>query len=182
MTALSFRLIAPLALALLGWPWSGCASFVRGAPAHAGIKNFGRVNSRLFRGAEPTAAGLVSLQRLGVRTIIDLTPPTDHRATPAAFARAPGILFRSVPLPPLGAPTDAEVTAVLALIESSPPPVFVHCEHGADRTGTIIACYRMQHDGWTEARAFAEAKSYGFSIFQIGMRHYIRHFPSHLRA
>ena len=63
---------------------------------------------------------------------------------------------------------------MLALIESSPQPVFLHCEHGADRTGTIVACYRMQHDGWTTDRAVAEARQYGMSVLQFGMKHYLR--------
>ena len=65
---------------------------------------------------------------------------------------------------------------LLALIASSPAPVFVHCKHGADRTGVIVACYRMRQDGWSTARAMDEAKLYGLSAFQIGMKRYIRTF------
>jgi protein tyrosine/serine phosphatase len=153
--------------------FSGCGSGVRGVPASEDIANFGRVSPALLRGAQPDERGIANLQRLGVRTIINLRMPGDTWREEEAAARSHGIVYYSVPLSGLSAPTDSQVSQVLTLIATSPAPVFVHCEHGADRTGTIIACYRMQHDGWTAERAFAEAKRYGFSIFQIGMRHYI---------
>jgi protein tyrosine/serine phosphatase len=76
----------------------------------------------------------------------------------------------------LSAPTDAEVAHVLSLLEASPPPVFVHCEHGADRTGTIVACYRLSHDGWTAEQALAEARRYGMSAWQFGMKRFVREY------
>jgi protein tyrosine/serine phosphatase len=84
--------------------------------------------------------------------------------------------YVAAPMRGLSAPTDAQVARVLELIENGPAPVFVHCEHGADRTGTIVACYRMKTDGWSAERALVEAKTYGFSVFQIGMRHYVRNY------
>jgi len=155
---------------------SGCLFAPRGLPASAGVPNFGRVNATLFRGAQPDAAGLAHLRDLGVRTIINFRQPSDTWPDEASSAHALALGYVSMPLPALRAPTDAQVARILALIAASPPPVFIHCEHGADRTGTLVACYRMQHDGWTFDRAFAEAKLYGFSPFQIGMRHYLRSF------
>ncbi|QYM78746.1 hypothetical protein K0B96_15800 [Horticoccus luteus] len=56
--------------------------------------------------------------------------------------------------------------------------MFIHCQHGADRTGTIIACYRIRHDGWTADAALAEAKRYGMSEWEFGMKDFVRHFPA----
>ena len=173
---------APLHLAfVLGFllfvsAFVGCGATPRGAPTTEGIPNFGRVTTTLFRGAQPDEAGMAGLQRLGVRTVINLRLASDTWPAEEASARAHGLTYLAAPLAGLSAPTPAQVSQILALIESSPAPVFVHCQHGADRTGTIVACYRMQHDGWTVERAFAEAKLFGFSIFQIGMKHFIRKF------
>ena len=172
------RLVWILGGVLLALIFSGCGSLSRGMPAADGIRNFGRVDHTLLRGAQPDEPAMASLQRLGVRTIINLRLPDDTWPGEEASARAHGLGYVSEPLPGLSAPDDAQVAQVLALIASSPPPIFIHCEHGSDRTGTIIACYRMQHDGWPLERAFAEAKLHGFSPFQIGMRRYIRAFSS----
>jgi protein tyrosine/serine phosphatase len=63
---------------------------------------------------------------------------------------------------------------VLGLIDTLPKPVFIHCIHGCDRTGTMIACYRIAHDQWSNKAALAEAKRYGLSSLERGMMKYIK--------
>jgi uncharacterized protein (TIGR01244 family) len=148
----------------------------RGLPAQYGILNFGKVNDSLFRGAQPDATGMANLKELGVRTVINLRMPDDVRKTEEAEARSHGMLYTNGPMAGLGKPTDDQVQRVLALIQTAPGPVFVHCEHGCDRTGTIIACYRIQHDGWSNSAALREAELYGLSKLELGMREYIMRF------
>jgi protein tyrosine/serine phosphatase len=52
----------------------------------------------------------------------------------------------------------------------------VHCWRGKDRTGTIIACYRIQHDGWSSRQALKEAEQRGLSHAEFGMRSFILKF------
>jgi protein tyrosine/serine phosphatase len=166
---------ALLAVGFVGSAVVGCHSAVsRGSDS--GPPNFGTVNPAFFRGAQPRAADLEALRRLGVRTVINLRETTDSWRDEKSKVRALGMDYVAAPMRGLSAPTDAQVARVLELIENGPAPVFVHCEHGADRTGTIVACYRMKTDGWSAERALVEAKTYGFSVFQIGMRHYVRNY------
>jgi tyrosine-protein phosphatase SIW14 len=150
----------------------------RGVPASEGIGNFGKVNNSLYRGAQPDATGIKSLKSLGVKSIINLRTTRDDSATEEMQARASGIVYTNVPLAGLSRPTDEEITKVLSLITNLPGPVFVHCEHGCDRTGTIIACYRIQHDHWSCDNAIAEAEKYGISKIERGMRRYIADFAA----
>ncbi len=156
----------------------GCVGTHRGVPATGSLANFGRVNASLYRGAQPDAAGLAQLQRLAVATVINLRMPDDVRPDEATSVRNHGMVYQQVPLHGFRAPTPAEVERLLALIESSPAPVFIHCEYGADRTGTIVACYRIRHDGWTPAHALAEAKLYGLSGWEFGMKRFVLDFTS----
>ena len=77
-------------------------------------------------------------------------------------------------MPGLSAPSDEQVARVMSIInDPDNQPVFVHCKRGADRTGTIGAIYRISHDGWTADRAIAEARLYGMSWAEFGMKSYI---------
>jgi protein tyrosine phosphatase (PTP) superfamily phosphohydrolase (DUF442 family) len=148
----------------------------RGLPASGGITNFGKVDANLYRGAQPDATGIEHLKALGVKTIINLRMPGDVVKAEASDAGANGINYTNVPLAGLGRPADVEVAKILLLIQDSPGPVFIHCEHGCDRTGTLAACYRIQHDGWSYPEAMKEADKYGLSIWERGMRRYIADF------
>ncbi len=87
--------------------------------------------------------------------------------------------YVNIPLKPLAAPTTVEVRRILLLLlNRGANPVFVHCRRGKDRTGTVIACYRIQHDGWKNNRALEEANEYGMSWAELGMRAFILHFAA----
>jgi protein-tyrosine phosphatase len=74
-------------------------------------------------------------------------------------------------------PTEAQITKILALLEDDAAgAVFVHCKLGADRTGAVIAAYRIDHDHWDNSRALKEALSFGMSPFQLPRQNFIRRF------
>ena len=148
----------------------------RGMPPREGIGNFGQVNDLLYRGAQPDAAGIAALSRLGVKMIVNLRMASDVWNQEEAIARAHGILYTNIPLRGVGRPTDEQIVALLAILETSTLPVYVHCQHGCDRTGTLIACYRIKHDKWTSEEAMVEARKYGLSKFEWGMRRYVMSF------
>ena len=170
---------------LAGVLWVACCCLMvmgvlageqRGVAPQYGIGNFGKVNEHLYRGAQPDAAGIRSLKELGIRTIINLRMTNDVLLAEAAEAQTNGIVYTNVPLAGLGRPTDVQVNTVLALIQKAEAPVFIHCEHGCDRTGTIIACYRIKHDHWSVEDALQEAEHYGMSKLERGMKRYIEDF------
>ena len=172
LAASTMKSLAPLLAVLL--LATGCAS--RGLPPKHGITNFGQVNAKLYRGAQPDEAALVQLQQLGVKSVVNLRGAGSASVAEEMRAQQLGIIYTNVPLRGLSAPSEAQVTQVLALLKSLPPPVFVHCLHGADRTGTIVACYRIERDGWTGEEALREAKEQGIGFWQLGMKSYIRNF------
>ena len=139
------------------------------------LPRFQQVNENLYRGAQPLDGGLKDLAARGIKTIINLRGEDESTSTEEAEARAAGFNYFSVPLPGFGRPSTEQVEGILAIINDSRNwPVFVHCKHGKDRTGTIIACYRISHDHWTAKEALKEAKRYGMSWMQFGMKDFIR--------
>jgi tyrosine-protein phosphatase SIW14 len=157
-----------MALLILAVPL--CAS---GAAA-PGVPNFHQVSARIYRGAQPQDQGWNSLAKLGVKTVIDLRPESEHSTKAEKQAvEAAGMHYVNVPLSGVHAPPDKAMSKVLGLLDDSASPVFVHCRRGADRTGTVIACYRITHDGWSNRRALQEATSYGMSWIEFGMQRFV---------
>ena len=148
----------------------------RGLPVQEGILNFGKVSEHLYRGAQPDAVGIRNLKSLGVKVIVNLRMPGDGWVAEAAEAAANGILYTNFPMSGTGRPREVQVRQILALFDSCKDAVFVHCQHGCDRTGTIIACYRIQHDGWSNELALHEAERYGISRWEFSMRSFVRSF------
>ncbi len=144
-------------------------------PAH--IRNFGEVNSTIYRGGEPSLTGLQELSGFGVRLVIDLRETGSATMREQAEVEHLGMHYVNVPLSPWSAPAPDEVSTVLSmLLHAGPEPIFVHCRRGKDRTGTVIACYRIQHDRWNNLRALSEAQEFGMSRAERGMRSFILHF------
>jgi len=173
----SFKQFPVLVLAVLSIPaWAANTSAVEAA----GIPNFHQVNEHIYRGGQPTDEGWTSLADLGIKTVIDLRREGEGEHSTGAEKQAvetAGMRYLSVPMNGIVAPEEEDVAKVLAVLNSN-QPVFVHCKEGKDRTGTVIACYRMGHDGWQTRAALKEAESYGMHWFEIGMKQYIRNYQA----
>jgi tyrosine-protein phosphatase SIW14 len=138
------------------------------------IRNFGQVNEHLFRGAEPSVQGLRDLAKMHVLLDLDLREAGQATETERQEAEKLGIKYVNVPLRALRGPTPDEMKRILSLIyQDDTGKMFVHCWRGKDRTGTVIACYRIEHDGWDSRKAESEAIRYGMSWMQRGMRSFI---------
>ena len=163
---------------------NGVLTFALAWPAIAGssapgIDNFHQVDSHLYRGAQPTEEGFTYLAKVGVKTVIDLRETDGRARREEQVVTAAGMKYINVPMTGLTPPTKAEITRVLDILENDPAgAVFVHCKRGADRTGAVIASYRIDHDGWDNARALMEAKADGMSFFQLPRQDYIRTFQA----
>jgi tyrosine-protein phosphatase SIW14 len=143
-----------------------------------GVPNFHRVNDHIYRGGQPGSEGWTSLADLGIKVVLDLRPPSEHSTTGEEQAvEAAGMHYVNVPMKGIGAPTGEEVSRALEILDAdSSGAVFVHCRRGSDRTGTVIACYRITHDHWNNQKALKEAQSYGLNFLERGMKHYIMNF------
>jgi protein tyrosine/serine phosphatase len=149
------------------------------APSADGVPNFQQVTDRIYRGGQPSDDGFKYISRLGVKTVIDLRQESDQVAAEEKLVSAAGMRFVNIPMDDLGAPTDAQVALALAVLaDESAGPVFVHCRRGADRTGTVIACYRIAFEHWRNRQALDEARSHGLSIFERAMQRYILDFQA----
>ena len=132
-------------------------------PLHAaGVDNFYQVNDWLYRSAQPDAEGFKNLEAMGIKTVINLR---DTNKDPKAAAGTTLILVN--PSITTWSFTDAEVINALRAINQAERPVLVHCRHGADRTGLIIALTRVINEGWSVEDAKEEMLNGGYGFHSI---------------
>src|SRR5215471_11407393 len=154
------------------------------APADTTILHFSKVNDSLYRGGRPKPTDLSYLQSLNVRTIInlqggDLNNPryrafmkwwepgelADAISAEKDLSESLGLVFFSKPLDaidPVSDEDDARIDEILAIMgDPAAQPAFVHCEHGVDRTGLIIALYEVKYMGMSPADAYNEWRASG---------------------
>jgi protein tyrosine/serine phosphatase len=88
-----------------------------------------------------------------------------------------GMRFASVPIGemPWDAPTQDQIRVAVALLSDGRSWI-VHCRRGCDRTGVIVACYRIVYCGWSKERAIKEANECGMSRLQVRMHEFLEHF------
>ena len=129
------------------------------------VGNLHRVSAELYRSAQPTPQGFSNLQALGIRSVLNLREY--HNDT--RRARHTNLHLMAYPMA-AGKVTAADIENCLRLIAQSPKPVLVHCWHGSDRTGIVVAAYRIVFEGVSVQAAEAEfrADTYGHHEFWYG--------------
>ena len=129
----------------------------------AGCPNLHKVSDTLYRGAQPTKEGFENLKKLGIKTVVNLR---DHHSDEALLQRV-GLHYVSIPMDTLDIKTQTVVDFLRVAVDPNAAPVFVHCQHGADRTGTMVAAYRMVVQDWNQDRAIREMTRGGFGYHPL---------------
>jgi tyrosine-protein phosphatase SIW14 len=147
-----------------------------------GIPNWGRVTDTLYRGGQPVAAGFKSLQQLGVGIVVDFRDEPEEIASEKRNVEALGVRYVSIPWKGSGNPSNPQVVEFLDLVRANPQSkIFVHCKRGADRTGVMIAAYRIAVEHKTVADAVAEMHQYHYDHFWLPqLERYVRTLPQTL--
>jgi len=142
-------------------------------PGIDALPNFHRVSDQLYRGAQPTSAeGFRFLEDMGIKTVVNLRWLHSDRS----MLRGTGLAYESIRMKAWHAEDEDIVRFLQIVTDPARQPVFVHCQHGADRTGTMCAIYRVVVQGWDKEDAVREMRYGGFGFHEIwtGLPKYIR--------
>ena len=128
-----------------------------------GLPNLHNVTDSLYRGAQPEEGGYAQLKAMGIRTVVSLRAfHSDKDAVEKAGMNYESISFKT------WHPEDEDIVRFLQIIgNTNNAPVFVHCQHGADRTGTMCAIHRIFVCGWSKDQAVKEMTDGGFGFHPI---------------
>ena len=144
---------------LEGYPQGSVAEAIK----LEGVPNFYRVSLTLYRSAQPTAEGMKNLQGMGIRTVINLRAfHSDKDEIGAAPLQQVNIDMKA-----WHAEEEDVVRFLKVVTDPQRQPVLVHCQHGADRTGTMCAVYRIVVQGWTREDAIREMTQGDFGYHKV---------------
>lgn len=125
------------------------------------------IEGKLYRGPRPESYD--QLKAMKIQTIVCLqsgwheffnddfyenNSPFDH-----------GFNFYNLKCSDFFPPSEKDVQTFFEIMESATGPVYIHCLHGKDRTGFMIAVYRMRKQGWTFKQAKEELFANEFHKF-----------------
>ena len=128
-----------------------------------GVPNLHRVSDTLYRSAQPTAEGMKNLAALGVETVVNLRSFHSDREEIGLSGLAYEHIYMKA-----WHPEDEEAVRFLQIVTNPRrTPVLVHCQHGADRTGTMVALYRVAVEGWSKQEALKEMTKGGFGFHSV---------------
>jgi tyrosine-protein phosphatase SIW14 len=128
-----------------------------------GLPNLHKVSEELYRGAQPTAEGMQELKKMGIKTVVNLRAFHSDRDeigdTELDYEHIRMTAWH---------PEEEDLVRFLKIVtDKNQTPVFVHCMHGADRTGVMSVVYRIVIEGWTKEEAIQEMTEGGFGFHTI---------------
>jgi tyrosine-protein phosphatase SIW14 len=125
-----------------------------------GLPNFSQVTPTLYRGGQPNRLGYEKLAKMGVDIVVDLR--LTKKGEESRAVKKLGMQYVSIPWH-CYFPRDGQFARFLMILRDNPKKkVFVHCRYGDDRTGMMIAAYRMAVEGWNPKEARKEMEKFGF--------------------
>jgi protein tyrosine/serine phosphatase len=128
-----------------------------------GVPNLHKITDNLYRSAQPNAEGMKNLKKMGVRTIVNLRSFNSDKDEVGNEDLARKHLYMKA-----WHPERKEVVQFLKIAtDPKQGPVLFHCQHGADRTGTMCAMYRVVVQGWTKEEAIREMREGGYNFHEI---------------
>lgn len=135
-------------------------------PLHVkGVENAGKISDFLYRGAQPRGEGYEELKKLGISIVVDLrnSKPVERdggETREQVRVEAAGMRYVEIPTSAFFGPTQIQAATFLQLLrDNENQKVFVHSYFGDDRTGVMVATYRIAMDHWTSDEAYNEMRA-----------------------
>ncbi|MBI1836787.1 MAG: dual specificity protein phosphatase family protein [Flavobacteriia bacterium] len=125
------------------------------------LYNLYQVDENLYRSEQPTKEGMTALESLGIKSVVNVrnlqNDQSEGKGTQLNLYKK-RINTWTI--------TYDEVIEALKIIQKAPKPILIHCKHGSDRTGCIVAAYRMAFLNWSKEEAIKEFQLGGFGYHE----------------
>lgn len=128
-----------------------------------GVPNLHKVTDTIYRSAQPSAEGMKTLEWMGIKTVVNLRGFHSDRDR----IRGTRLVERPVSTHAWNIERKEVVEALRILTDPSGAPYLLHCQHGADRTGMIMAMYRVVVQRWSKEQAIDEMVNGGYGFHSV---------------
>ena len=126
-------------------------------PVACSLDNFYQLNDSIYRSAQPTKGDFKCIRKNKIETLVCLrSRPYDMKLDKSGRHT---LLHLSMQPDDF---TDKEIIDALQLIKMAPKPMLIHCHHGSDRTGVVLAMYRIVFEDWSKTDAIQEMTKGGY--------------------
>lgn len=170
---------AILLLVLIAPFWAVRAQPPREMSNSQAIPRFDQVAEGFYRGGQPRRQGYEYLKQLGVKTVINLRAENQE----AEEVKSLGLHYVHIPMSPWERVPESKIQMFFQVLRDRDNyPVFVHCEHGADRTGFMVGLYRIAFQDWSADRAYEEARAHGMWPWHLSLKYQLYGFADHRAA
>jgi tyrosine-protein phosphatase SIW14 len=148
-----------------------------------GLPNFGKVTENLYRGAQPTPDGFNVLHAMNVGMVINFRDEQVEATEEQQRVESLGMKYVKIPWDADHEPSSAQVVEFLNMVRTNPnTKIFVHCRRGADRTGVMVAAYRVAVEQRPVSEAVSEMRRYHYDwLFLPHLRRYVESLPGLLQ-
>jgi tyrosine-protein phosphatase SIW14 len=177
------RVVATAFLALVLLAAGTSVSSCQSDQQPKGLPNFGRVAENLYRGGQPTSDGFNTLHSMGVGTVVNFRENRGETEKEKREVESLGMQYVGIPWSANDEPSNAQIVQFLDFVRAHPnTKMFVHCQRGADRTGVMIAAYRIAIEHKSAAEAISEMRQYHYDWFWLPhLKRYIESLPELLQ-
>lgn len=128
------------------------------------LHNLYKVSDDVYRSSQPDEEDFPILSQLGIRSILNLRHY--HEDEDEDEVEGAEFNLQRLKLDATGIKDDDLAKAML-IIDALPKPILVHCWHGSDRTGAVIATYRMVFQNWSKKKAIDEFLNGGYGYHAV---------------
>lgn len=137
-----------------------------------GAGNLHKINDNLYRSEQPSRLGMINLEKMGIKTIINLRPFHSDRDE----LKGTKLLSEEIKVKTWHIENEDIIRVLKIIRKKENGPFLIHCQHGADRTGVMSAIYRIVEQGWSKDAAIREMVygGYGFHSLWSNIINYVK--------
>ena len=121
------------------------------------LGNFYKVSEGVYRSEQPDGEDFDDIASVGIGEVLNLR----EYHSDSDEAKTHKVKLHRIDVD-TGEMSEAQLREALKIIINRKSPILIHCWHGSDRTGAVIASYRVVVEGWSKEKAIDELQNGNF--------------------